>query len=216
MFQASPPKFAARAVSAALKRRGVRVRRRARAGLTPAGALPLADLASPPIETLITAMNLPSDNFIAETLIKALGAEFGAGGSTRAGAAVVRSTAARLGVRTTVADGSGLSRSNRTSPKAVIALLTAMDEGELAEPFRRSLPVAGRTGTLHDRMRRGAARDACRAKTGTLSNVSALAGYCDTRGGGRVAFAFLMNAVYPWSARRLQDRMAGALARYDG
>ena len=41
----------------------------------------------------------------------------------------------------------------------------------------------------------------CRAKTGTLSNVSALAGYCDTRGGGRVAFAFLMNCVYPWTAR---------------
>jgi len=59
-------------------------------------------------------------------------------------------------------------------------------------------------------------RDACRAKTGTLSNVSALAGYCDTRGGGRVAFAFLMNSVYPWTARRIQDRMTAALARYDG
>jgi D-alanyl-D-alanine carboxypeptidase/D-alanyl-D-alanine-endopeptidase (penicillin-binding protein 4) len=97
-----------------------------------------------------------------------------------------------------------------------VALLTAMDEGELAEPFTASLPVAGRTGTLHDRMRRSAARDACRAKTGTLSNVSALAGYCDTRSGGRVAFAFLMNYVSPWGARRLQDRMTAALARYDG
>ena len=161
-------------------------------------------------------MNLPSDNFIAETLIKALGARFGAGGTTSAGAAVVRSNAAQLGIRTTVVDGSGLSRANRTSPKAVVALLTAMDEGELAEPFERSLPVAGRTGTLYDRMRGTAARDACRAKTGTLSNVSALAGYCDTRGGGRVAFAFLMNYVYPWTARRIQDRMTTALARYDG
>ena len=65
-------------------------------------------------------------------------------------------------------------------------------------------------------MRRTAARDACRAKTGTLSNVSALAGYCDTRDGGRVAFAFLMNGVWPTGARALQDRMAAALARYDG
>jgi D-alanyl-D-alanine carboxypeptidase/D-alanyl-D-alanine-endopeptidase (penicillin-binding protein 4) len=121
-----------------------------------------------------------------------------------------------MGIRTRAVDGSGLSRSNRTSPKAVVSLLTAMDESELAVPFEGSLPVAGRTGTLRDRMRHSAARDDCQAKTGTLSNVSALAGYCRTRDGGRVAFAFLMNYVYPWSARRLQDNMAGALARYDG
>ena len=65
-------------------------------------------------------------------------------------------------------------------------------------------------------MRGTAARDACRAKTGTLSHVSALAGYCETRDGGRVAFAFLMNGVYPSGARCLQDRMAAALARYSG
>ena len=65
-------------------------------------------------------------------------------------------------------------------------------------------------------MRGTAARDACRAKTGTLSNVSALAGYCDTRAGGRVAFAFLMNTCIRWTRRRLQDRMTAALARYDG
>ena len=57
-------------------------------------------------------------------------------------------------------------------------------------------------------MRASAARDRCHAKTGTLSNVSALAGYCETRGGDRVAFAFLMNGVWPASARVLQDRMA--------
>jgi serine-type D-Ala-D-Ala carboxypeptidase/endopeptidase (penicillin-binding protein 4) len=216
LFQASPPAFAAKAFTSALRRRGVAVCRRARAGATPATAVALAGLNSPGIENLVASMNVPSDNFIAETLIKALGARFGSGGSTSAGAAVVRDTAARLGIRTTVVDGSGLSRSNRTSPKALVALLTAMDEGALALPFEASLPVAGRTGTLHDRMRGTAARDACRAKTGTLSNVSALAGYCDTRSGGRVAFAFLMNYVSPWTARRLQDRMTAALARYDG
>ncbi|HKG67195.1 MAG TPA: D-alanyl-D-alanine carboxypeptidase/D-alanyl-D-alanine-endopeptidase [Solirubrobacteraceae bacterium] len=216
LFQAQPPLFAAKAFTAALRRRGVTVRRSARTGVTPSTAVALAGLNSPGIENIVASMNVPSDNFIAETLIKALGARFGDGGSTSAGAAVVRADAARLGIRTTVADGSGLSRSNRTSPKAVVALLTAMDEGDLALPFEASLPVAGRTGTLYDRMRGTAARDACRAKTGTLSNVSALAGYCDTRSGGRVAFAFLMNYVSTWTARRLQDRMTAALARYDG
>ena len=45
--------------------------------------------------------------------------------------------------------------------------------------------------------------------------MSALAGYCTTVGGERVAFAFLMNGVYPSSARAVQDRMTVALARYD-
>ena len=216
LFQSSPPRTAAAAFTRLLRRRGVRVRRAGRAGVTPATAVELTTLNSPGVRRLITAMNVPSDNFIAETLIKALGAAFGSAGSTAAGAAVIRSTVSQLGVRTRVVDGSGLSRSNRTSPRAVVSLLTAMDESELAEPFLSSLPVAGRSGTLHDRMRSSAARDSCRAKTGTLSDVSALAGYCDTRGGGRVAFAFLMNHVWPSGARRLQDRMAAALARYSG
>jgi serine-type D-Ala-D-Ala carboxypeptidase/endopeptidase (penicillin-binding protein 4) len=217
LFQASPPLFAAKAFTKALRRRGVTVRRSARAGATPATAIALTSLDSPALQNIVASMNVPSDNFIAETLIKTLGARFGAGGTTRAGAAVVSANAARLGIRTTVVDGSGLSRSNRTAPKAVTALLTAMDENEeLAEPFERSLPVAGRTGTLYDRMRGSAARDHCRAKTGTLSNVSALAGYCETRRGRKIAFAFLMNSVYPWTARRIQDRMTDALARYTG
>ena len=63
-------------------------------------------------------------------------------------------------------------------------------------------------------MRRTAARDRCQGKTGTLHDVSALAGYCQTTAGARVAFAILMNGVNPYGARRLQDRMVAALARY--
>jgi D-alanyl-D-alanine carboxypeptidase/D-alanyl-D-alanine-endopeptidase (penicillin-binding protein 4) len=93
----------------------------------------------------------------------------------------------------------------------VVDLLEAMD-GEAA--FAGSLAVAGRTGTLERRMRGTAAQDTCRAKTGTLIGVSALAGYCTTRAGADVAFAFLMNGVNPAGARVLQDRMVAALARY--
>jgi D-alanyl-D-alanine carboxypeptidase/D-alanyl-D-alanine-endopeptidase (penicillin-binding protein 4) len=125
---------------------------------------------------------------------------------------VVRLAAAGLGLRPRVADGSGLSRANRTSPRDVVGLLSAMD-GDPA--FAESLAVAGRTGTLRRRMRRTAAQDACRAKTGTLASVSALAGYCETPAGDRIAFAFLMNGVSPYWARRIQDRMTAALARYD-
>jgi D-alanyl-D-alanine carboxypeptidase/D-alanyl-D-alanine-endopeptidase (penicillin-binding protein 4) len=75
-----------------------------------------------------------------------------------------------------------------------------------------SLPIAGRDGTLVDRMRSGPARGNCHAKTGTLSDVSALSGYCEARSGDLYAFSFLMNRVYTPGARRLQDRMAQAIA----
>ena len=90
-----------------------------------------------------------------------------------------------------------------------------MDESEAGVAFDESLPVAGRNGTLYNRMRGTAAQDRCHAKTGTLHDVSALAGFCNTTGGERVAFAFLMNRVNPSGARALQDRMTVALARYD-
>jgi serine-type D-Ala-D-Ala carboxypeptidase/endopeptidase (penicillin-binding protein 4) len=77
-----------------------------------------------------------------------------------------------------------------------------------------ALPVAGRAGTLHDRMRHGPARGNCHAKTGTLSNVSALSGYCQSRAGDTVVFSILMNRVSPIRARKQQDRIAAALVQY--
>jgi serine-type D-Ala-D-Ala carboxypeptidase/endopeptidase (penicillin-binding protein 4) len=214
-WQANPPLFAAQAFERALRRRGVSVLRRARAGATPPGAATLGLLPSPPVATLIARTNAPSDNFYAETLLKALGARFGGGGTTAAGVRVVKATVRGLGASPRVVDGSGLSSANRTSPRQVVRLLTAMDRSDSAAFFADSLAVAGRTGTLFDRMRRTAARDRCIGKTGTLYSVSALAGYCDTRGGARVAFAFIMNGVSTTWARRLQDRMTAALARYE-
>jgi D-alanyl-D-alanine carboxypeptidase/D-alanyl-D-alanine-endopeptidase (penicillin-binding protein 4) len=111
-------------------------------------------------------------------------------------------------------DGSGLSRQNRTTPRDVVKLLRGLDQSELADPMRLSLSVAGRNGTLYDRMRHGSARDHCRGKTGTLNGVSNLAGYCRSKSGARLAFAFLMSGVSVWTAHPLQDRMANALARY--
>jgi D-alanyl-D-alanine carboxypeptidase/D-alanyl-D-alanine-endopeptidase (penicillin-binding protein 4) len=150
---------------------------------------------------------------MAETLVKVLGSQFGRSGSTAEGAAVVRDVLAGIDVAPQVVDGSGLSRSDRTSPREVV---TTLEEMAGDAWFDGSLAIAGRTGTLEDRMRRTSARDRCRAKTGTLHDVSALAGYCTTRSGREVAFAFLMNYVSPYGARVLQDRMTAALARYSG
>jgi D-alanyl-D-alanine carboxypeptidase/D-alanyl-D-alanine-endopeptidase (penicillin-binding protein 4) len=210
-WQSRPANFAATAFTKQLRHLGVDVARGARRGRTPAGALAIGAWRSQSVAELLRLMNQPSDNFMAETLVKVLGARFGGTGSTAAGTAVVRDELAELDIAPQVVDGSGLSRSDRTSPRDVVTLLDELD-GDAA--FVGSLAVAGRSGTIATRMRGTAAQDRCRAKTGTLRDVSALAGYCTTTSGRQVAFAFLMNYVSPWSARVLQDRMAIALTKY--
>jgi serine-type D-Ala-D-Ala carboxypeptidase/endopeptidase (penicillin-binding protein 4) len=213
-YQAKPPVFAAARLDDALEARGVRVRLKPRAGTTPADARVIASVESPPMERLIRLTNKPSDNFFAETLLKDLAHQAGGIGTTAAGARIAAGHARRLGARATVVDGSGLSRSNRASPQSIVRLLTAMYRSDDYDVFVDSLPVAGRDGTLFDRMRRGTAKDHCRGKTGTLSNVSALSGYCEALSGDNYAYSILMNGVYPTGARKLQDLMLQVLSKY--
>jgi D-alanyl-D-alanine carboxypeptidase/D-alanyl-D-alanine-endopeptidase (penicillin-binding protein 4) len=214
-FQSSPARFAAQAFEKALEKEGVEILGSARSGLAATGMTPLSEWTSPPLSAIVRQMNQPSDNYMAEMLIKGLGAQFGGAGSTSAGGVVVRDAVKPFGITPKVVDGSGLSRSDRTSPRQVVQLLKSMDESEAGVAFDESLAVVGRNGTVYNRMRGTAAQDNCHAKTGTLRDVSALAGVCTTTGGERVAFAFIMNRVYPSGARVLQDRMTAALARYD-
>jgi serine-type D-Ala-D-Ala carboxypeptidase/endopeptidase (penicillin-binding protein 4) len=160
-------------------------------------------------------MNKPSDNFFAEVLLKDLAMQAKGVGTTSAGARVAAGFARRLGARARIVDGSGLSRGNRASPYRVVRLLTAMYNRDESEAFFDSLSIAGRDGTLKDRMRRGRARGRCHGKTGTLSNVSALSGYCEALSGDTYAYSILMNGVYPTGARRLQDKMLQAIAAED-
>jgi serine-type D-Ala-D-Ala carboxypeptidase/endopeptidase (penicillin-binding protein 4) len=211
-FQADPPKFVAQRLDAWLDARRIDIARSARAGDTPGSAKLIASVRSPSIAALVRATNQPSDNYYAETLLKGLGARFADSGSTTAGAEVVRSFQKTLGVESSVLDGSGLSRGDAISPQAVGRLLLAARQRPWFESFYRSLPLAGRTGTLRKRMRRTAAAGRCRAKTGTLIGVSGLAGYCRSRGGRNFAFALLMNGVSVARARAAQDRIAAALA----
>jgi D-alanyl-D-alanine carboxypeptidase/D-alanyl-D-alanine-endopeptidase (penicillin-binding protein 4) len=215
-LQPDPPGFVAKRLTAALRLRNVEVANSARAGVAPAQARVIASVSSPTMAAVVRHMNLVSDNYYAETLIKGLGARFGSKGSTAAGASVVRKFANGVGVSSTVVDGSGLSRANSISPRAVGRLLIAAQTEPWFDAFYRSLPLAALSGTLKKRMRRTAAAGRCRAKTGTLIGASALAGYCRTRSRDRVVFAVLMNRVNVSVARRAQDRIAAALASYRG
>ena len=214
-FQLDPPLFAAAQLDAALERRGVKVRLAPRAGVAAAGAGVLASIDSPPMGRLIALTNKSSDNFFAEMLLKDLALQARGRGSTAAGAKLAAGFARRLGSAARLVDGSGLSRGNKASPRRVVKLLSEMledDQAQYDDDFIDSLSIAGSDGTLSDRMRSGPAHWRCRGKTGTLSNVSALSGYCEATSGDTYVYSILMNYVYPPGARRLQDSMLQAIA----
>jgi D-alanyl-D-alanine carboxypeptidase/D-alanyl-D-alanine-endopeptidase (penicillin-binding protein 4) len=212
-----PGAFAASQLAGALRAVRVKVPKRVRVsgGRTPADAQLLATVHSPRMATLIQWTNTPSDNFFAEMLLKGLGAKFGGRGSTAAGAAVVRAEmASEFGIDPTLNDGSGLSRTDATSPRDVVTLLTDL---ETNEDFVNSLAVAGETGTLEHEMRGTVAQGNCRGKTGTLRDVANLAGYCQALDGHTLAFAFLANYVSnPDRVHTIEAGMAVAVAKYDG
>lgn len=184
-------------------------------GSTPSGAKQLAVVQSPPLSTLLGLMLPPSDNFFAETLLKDIGARYGGDGSTAAGAAVVRSTiASLLGIHPHIVDGSGLSREDLTSPEQVVSLLRYLSGTSDGQILRADLAVAGRTGTLNERMRDTYAEGHCQAKTGTLTGVSNLAGYCNARDGHLIAFAFFDDGIETDSAHTVQDAMTESVAGY--
>jgi D-alanyl-D-alanine carboxypeptidase/D-alanyl-D-alanine-endopeptidase (penicillin-binding protein 4) len=218
VFQSRPTLFAAQRLVDALRAAGVRVpsRTRVATGVVPPGARQLALVPSPNIATLISLTNTPSDNYFAETLVKDLGARFGGGGSTAAGAAVVRAEAAKaFGVHPTLNDGSGLSRYDSTTPLQVVTLLQQMAGNS---SFVTSLAVAGQTGTLQGVNRGTFAQGRCRGKTGTLSDVANLAGYCRARDGHTLAFAFLSDGISSpnYVHGVTQAAMTNAVANYNG
>jgi D-alanyl-D-alanine carboxypeptidase/D-alanyl-D-alanine-endopeptidase (penicillin-binding protein 4) len=208
-----PAAYAARKLWGALKADGVSIRGPSGAASTPSGSTLLATVPSPTISELLGLMLPPSDNFFAETLLKDLGARFGGVGTTAAGSAVVAQTiASSFGFRPRVADGSGLSYADRTSPYQVADLLVALSGTPTGEVLRQHMAIAGHTGTLSLRMRHTVASGRCEGKTGTLTGVSNLVGYCQAPGGHLLAFAIFTDSISTEAAHIFQDHMAITIA----
>jgi D-alanyl-D-alanine carboxypeptidase/D-alanyl-D-alanine-endopeptidase (penicillin-binding protein 4) len=211
----APAAFAARALWGLLKAAGVTIEGGSGAAKAPAGATQLAQVQSPTVTQLLGLMLPPSDNFFAETLVKDLGAQYGGAGTTAAGAAVVMSTlASTLDIHPHVLDGSGLSEEDRTSPYQVADLLVALQPTPIGAVLRSSLAVAGHTGTLELRMRGTRAAGNCQGKTGTLTGVSNLVGYCQAADGHTLAFAIFNDGIATEMAHTVQDNMTITIADY--
>jgi serine-type D-Ala-D-Ala carboxypeptidase/endopeptidase (penicillin-binding protein 4) len=225
-----PAKTAAQRFEADLKKDGISIGSSVTPAVVPVGALQIADNGSDTIADLVQDTNVPSNNFLAEMLLKDVGAQFGGTGSTAGGISVVQRFASEQGASFAGENGSGLTRLNRASPASVVKVLDAMLEVDTKAPpdtqlaqqrlrdaWVNSLAVAGRTGTVANRMRGTAAAGKCHLKTGTLDRVSALSGYC-FRGGNdaahAVVFSLLMNNVDVNRAHVIQDRMAALIARF--
>ncbi|MCF2529307.1 D-alanyl-D-alanine carboxypeptidase/D-alanyl-D-alanine endopeptidase [Yinghuangia soli] len=193
----------------------------AQAGTAPAPGTELAAVHSPPVPEVVEQMMMASDNDIAEALLRHIAVAKGKPASFAGGSEAVKEVLAGLGVNLGamhLEDGSGLNRANKLPPAVLTGLITLA--ASPAHPELRTavtgMPIAGFTGTLKDRFGRADVADATgivRAKTGSLTGVSTLAGVVRDADGRLLAFAFLADQVPGGAdlARPALDKMAAAL-----
>lgn len=213
-----PERFAAASFRAALERRGIVIDGIVREAAAPATAERLTAWGSAPLAQLLVTMNGESNNHFAELLFRnAARSEGGPGSAAAANASLQQFLTSRVGTAPDAvyaADGSGLSTLDRVTARSMVQLLAYAERAPWAQVFQATLPVAGRTETLRTRMRRTAAVDNLRGKTGTTNEVSSLGGYVTTRNGELLAFAFLYNGRDLWRAREAIDAMGATLAAF--
>jgi len=186
-----------------LKARGIRVAGRVKRGNVPGSAVLLQSYDSPELAEIIRDMNKVSSNFIAEMLVKTLGAELkGTPGTWPKGLEVAEDLLAELGIpRGTyvLRNGSGLNDTNRFTARQMAMLLQGVwKRFPVASEFVASLGIAARDGTMRLRMEGTDAAGRLRAKTGTLERVTALSGYVQSLGGERFVFSVMVN---DWNGR---------------
>lgn len=225
-----PRAYAGETFRALLNARGIRVRRPAIQGQTPAQARLLAHVDSEPMSVLVRALGKHSDNFVAEALLMTIAAEQRAAAPEQATwaagtAAVRRFLIEHIGLPAgsfRYGNGSGLFDASELSPAQLVTVLAAASRDMRHGPdLMAALSIAGADGTLRRRMVGTPAEQRVRAKTGTLATVSALSGYAAVDGRRPVAFAVLVNDIpATWAAREqarsLQDGIAEALVTYQG
>jgi D-alanyl-D-alanine carboxypeptidase/D-alanyl-D-alanine-endopeptidase (penicillin-binding protein 4) len=155
-----------------------------------------SEFRSEPLSEVIADMLKPSDNQIAETVLRTIGREAGDAGSAESGIEVVEETLATWGIEpgaVSLADGSGLSGYNNLTPNAMVRLLRAMWRHPDFPIFEAAMPVAGVDGTLRRRLLGTPGESNVKAKTGSLSSVRALSGYLRDGTGETLVFSLILN-----------------------
>jgi len=206
----------------ALRARGVRVDSGVAESVVPPDTTPLTPLFteySPPLSAILRALLKPSQNQLAEVLLRTLGLERTGVGTPDSGIAVVRRQLTTWGIPAdglVQHDGSGLARSDLVSPETLVRLLTIMQQSPNFPVFYTALPIAGVDGTLAHRMRGTPAAGNIHAKTGSLYWVRSLSGYVTDAAGEHLVFSVLANkfTTPPDSVTHTADQIGAALAAY--
>lgn len=217
----NPSLFAGASLNEALESLGITVVGRVREGVMSPPAPLLARHTSEPLSALMWVVGKNSDNFTAETLLITLGAQGVAPGTWERGCEAARGYLESIGIEQgsyQLVNGSGLFDANRYTPRQIGTVLRAawLDQTIRAE-FISQLATGGVDGTLRRRFRQEPARRNVRAKTGTLSDVTALSGYVLAPGGrNTLAFSILVNNARGrlGGGRQLQNELVEAIARY--
>nr|WP_228530996.1 MULTISPECIES: D-alanyl-D-alanine carboxypeptidase/D-alanyl-D-alanine-endopeptidase [Myxococcaceae] len=195
----NPPMYFGYTLKSLLAQRGVKVKGKVKLGGVSANARLLHVSQSETFDLVLKRLNKHSSNFVAETLVKTMGAEVhGAPGSFMKGIDVVEGFLERdVGIPRgsyVMKNGSGLNDTNRFSSSQLDRILRHMwVRFPLAPEYLSSLGIAGKDGTLKYRFEGSDAVGRLRAKTGTLANVSALSGYVQAAGGERFTFSMMVN-----------------------
>jgi D-alanyl-D-alanine carboxypeptidase/D-alanyl-D-alanine-endopeptidase (penicillin-binding protein 4) len=198
----NPTQFYANALRAGLIANGIDVRGPAvdidEIGDPPAtrGA-PIISYRSPPLATLAVRLMKISQNLYAESFLKSVAAAPGLVPTSAAGWKAAAAIFERWGVSPgslVQRDGSGLTRYDFVTPETLVTILAHVDrDARLREPFEASLPIAGRDGTLANRMKGTPAEGNARAKTGSMTAVRGTSGYVTSADGEPLVFAILVN-----------------------
>lgn len=203
----------------ALRARGISVTVRGNAA-TPDGSSVIARKTRP-VSEIVRLMLKKSDNLSAESLFKLMDHQVSRRpGTASGGSLAVRNHLESRNIspdRLVIADGSGVSRYNLTNAETIVSLLQSVyHDQDLFPLFYDALPIAGRDGTLAKRMKKSPAEGNLRAKTGTMSGVSALSGYLATADGELLAFSMIIqNFSGPHNtATGIQDQIAEILCRF--
>ena len=216
-----PALFAGQSLRQQLERRGIIVDKPTRVGAVPAiGQRVLSTHESAPLAVVVQDLNKRSNNFMAEQVVRTLGAEIvGRPGTWDKGLDAVARYLAAVGLPRgsyAMTNGSGLYESNHFSAEQITTILRAASRDfRISAEFLASLAVAGTDGTIAHRMAGTLAERYVRAKTGTLASVSCLSGFAGSPGHVPLIFSILMNDIASAAeARRAQDRVAEILVAY--
>lgn len=171
-----------------------------------------------PLTEIIYPLVKNSNNYLAECVFKIIGAklQLTADNARSARLAITRAFS-KIGIFNPTCilnDGSGLSRNNKVTASAVLSILENAAKLNFADKFDSSLSVAGFDGTLKERMKGTLAEFNLHAKTGTLRDVSGLAGYVYTLDGERLAFVMLFNGPYVSNYKEIENKIGQLLAQF--